>query len=741
MQKKILLSILLLSLLCFPASAGDEIEINEKLNENAGGTYTLPADTFTVSDQILIPPGTTLRGEVSDDGELLTKIMLADNVKLGEHEYIIEATGDNCKVLYLDCDGNGENQVNVPTNEYGQQTGFGYQDFIGAEHQNNIEVAYCNFYNNLGDGLRATYCKGVKFHDNTASKGGHDVLYAIQSENVEVYNNYVEPRCNSAFRFLDVNTGQIYNNTVVFKRMIEGVRSTAGPAIQLQNDKGKMKNIEVCGNYIYDSWGPAFWIVGKTNDGNQEAWIHHNVIYRAGANPSIFWGAGVIASGYDNILLEHNVFDSSYRGGIVYYAYSPSWGTQAHSDIQKNIFVDAQPGASDKKGGYGIQNLISKQTVSSSENCYYGNPAGVTSGCEVSESDIFSNPRKNPSPCDIEWNGEEWIIPGVEPSKMGDAEGAYDDEDPITPEEEEEYEWSTYFLNGLMSMEFPENAVTQDTPESLEYFVKTEDLEEKGKIAGTVKIIGWNNLTRIDNEFYVSSYEDAIIYSRVVRNPTLNMWSGGISKTKKSYNLTVENGTAIETMTVETYWYNLKMNHITGQREKSKLKMSTYTFKDSYYPAPKRLEQPKKVTGIVYQYYDSEGNPIKWDMKVHDTGLQSITYKIGKNETTHIFLVGVSNTTEDGVKFTDYSSLEHWEGARLNNGDWIIGQGEYNPAQITVTAHGVYKDYNNINFEIVKKEATKEPIKSWFYPTIIFYGYSLLFIRFMWRKTKERFGY
>ena len=87
----------------------------------------------------------------------------------------------NTKILNINFDGNSLNQHTVPTKN-GKNWGQGSHNFIKFEYGNGIEVAYCNFYNNLGDGLRAINSANIKFHHNTASSGGHDVCFIIRSE-------------------------------------------------------------------------------------------------------------------------------------------------------------------------------------------------------------------------------------------------------------------------------------------------------------------------------------------------------------------------------------------------------------------------------------------------------------------------------------------------------------------------------------------------------------------------------
>jgi len=294
-----------------------------------------------------------------------------------------------------------------------------------------------------------------------------------------------------------------------------------------------------------------------------------------------------------------------------------------------------------------------------------------------------------------------------------------------------------YDIQYLLNLEYPETAITHQTAADLKYTIKRDDLTENGKVAGAVAIIGWNNLTKIDDEYYVTGPDDAIVYSRVIRNPSLDMWSGGIKRIDKSYNITFKNDTAYIKMVVNTTWYNMKTNHVTGKREKGKLRTSTYVFKNSYKPVPKILEQPDKVEGIVYQY------PAHFEMKVSKIGLKDITYTTKNGTSKHIFMVGTRNTTEAGVKFTEYERLEYWtdEGTSIHTGDWITLSGRYSKENIKVTASSPYREYEDIEFKIVEKELPVDTIKWWFYPYLVFWGALLLTIGSLWRRLKNMFGF
>gem|GEM_PF-4486693 len=422
-------------------NAGDEAWIYEELKKNIGGKYTLPPGTYIIKGQITIPENTMLQGTVSESGKLLSTIYIADNYPSIEQEPIIKGLS-GCKILYVNFNGNSEHQGNVPTKN-GKQWGQGYENFIGFNSENDLEVAYCNFYNNLGDGLRAVNSKNIRFHHNTASKGGHDLFFAIRSEGVRVYDNYIEPRINSAIRLMDVNHARIYSNTIRYVPKYNGSRYDAGPSIQIQHDIGVMSDIEVCDNFVYDSRGPGLWLVGKTS-GNEELWLHHNVFYRSGSNSGIYWVGGIIASGYTNAKIENNVFDGSYLGAIVYYAVNSEWATSAYNELNANVFTDSIAGTYNNTGGYGILNQIREQKIASSKNCFYHNQAGDSKGCYTSSSDLLINPRTAATPSGWIWNGTEWTYPGIKPSEMEKIQGVrsiYATLDNITKEDIEKFEY------------------------------------------------------------------------------------------------------------------------------------------------------------------------------------------------------------------------------------------------------------------------------------------------------------
>jgi|GEM_PF-1744199 len=641
-----------------PVHAWSESDIQNDLKEHAGGVCTLASGTYVITEQLVLPDNTILQGDIGMDGKLNTKFILSPGLTLGEQIPVIEAhSGD--KIIGIDFDGNSQDRPTVPAAGHSsggvKQWGGGYDNFIGFTSCDGIEVAYCNFYNNLGDGLRAVNSKNIE-HNNTASKGGHDVFYAVRCEVVSAHDNYVQPRVNAAFRFMDVNQGQIYNNTINYVKTYDGVSYDAGPAIQIQHDSGTMKGVEVCGNTIYDSCGPAFWIVGKTS-GGEEAYIHHNAIYNAGGNHGIFWVGGIIASGYDNLRIENNVFDTPFLGAVNFYAVQPGWATQADANLSKNIFVDAVPGTNSNYGGFGVYNAISEQTIGSIENCFFDNAAGNTYGCSVSSSDVFNDPRASDTPSDWSWNGQKWVCPGVPPSKLGSAGGVYENVTPITPEEENEFEFSNLFgLNAELSEtgNIEQKTIADINPE----------WETQGKVQAYIYLSGYSGQIYIDNETYIpkSPAECAIVHTntrsledKTARQESTVKLSNGENNSTLIVDLEVKTTYKVKT---HTKILGINVPHYT---EKSRNDSFSKVF-----PAPvifPTFEAPK-----VYVTYYRGSHVVVYVPEA--PGIVKTRVFLNNSSAREQRLIGRVGTALDGFRSTHFEKVESWaySGSQMSRG-------------------------------------------------------------------------
>lgn len=277
----------------------------------------------------------------------------------------------------------------------------------------------------------------------------------------------------------------------------------------------------------------------------------------------------------------------------------------------------------------------------------------------------------------------------------------------------------------ILNLNYTTTAKTEYTSRDFDYNIQET---ERGKIAVKFKIVGWNNLSKVNNISYVSSPDDIVIESTVIKNPSLQDWYGGISQINKTISVKVENGTANATMNVSVKWYNYEKDSKTGAKQKGKMHTSNYTFNDSG-PAPNIWSEPETIRGIVYQY------PTYFMLSVPESqNITSVKYENETDYAEHIFLVGYTNITSNGTKYTEFESLNHWEGNLTHQGNWICSTGEYSPKNLTVTVNTPYNTMNVTNMEVIKKELPATIISFWFYPTILFFGSLYITFKFFWNR-------
>lgn len=722
--KQFLLILLLILYAVDLAKASDADLVEDMCKE--GGVVNFEARTYTFDRSV-----TLKSGDITLQGQKGTTFIYEDECGIPQNIPMISGTGlKNITFSDIWFEGNQEHQTyalkyynpNHPEQSgkkaYGNQVG----TFIYLINCQNIKVIRCGFRNNLGDGLRTSGCKNIEVSYCTGEKGGHDTLFFLRSSYIRVHNNNIKARVNSACRLLSTSHVRIYNNVFTWED-----EKDSGPTFQGQNDNGEMEDIEVCGNVFKHSCGPGMWLVDKTG-GNSNIWIHDNIFLDCGDN-RIDWVSGIVSSGYNNELIENNVFDGCYRASILYLAVNKAWDTEAKADLKANIFTNSRESQLDGRGPYGVENTISKQEVTLSQNCFYNNQGGNVVGCKLSDSDIFINPKEHETPSGWTWDGKEWSCPEVKPSEMDVPQGftsLTDKEIEDVDKAADEFDIFTKLLN----LEYTDTAKTSYTAENFDYeSVQTE----RGKIAVKFKILGWNNLFTKDNQSYVSSPDDIIVQSEVIQNPSLQDWFGGISKINKTVSVKIENGTATATMNISVKWYNYERDSKTGAKQKGKIHISNYTFIDSC-PAPLIWQEAEEVKGIIYQY------PDHFTLSVPNQGrFQYITYKFEENVSKHIFLVGVRNETETGIKYTEYSELEHWEdtGYLTRFGSWIEIDGKYDSTKIQVIAESPFNEFRVTDFDVIKKELPKKPIKWWFYPKLVFMCCLFIMILFFRHRIKN----
>ena len=394
----------------------DHVQINQALKfvaENPGYTtvYLKGPFTYVIDDTLLIGSNTILEGDstaviklTNHAGWPTMKPLLQQMSSLGNNNIVIR--GFEVNVNY---EGNSEITL-----------GKGYYHIMYFLRCNNVKVYDMYMHDGPGDGLRINQGKNVQFYNNKVYKLGHDSMFAIGCEDVEAWNNCITCRTNSALRMWNSNKVKLHDNLIdSFYHW-----SAGGPGIQIEKSSGVMDNIEIYNNTIHNTYGPGIWIYNYDNSSatrsqGKNIYIHHNIFYSTGTNPSINWVGGIVASEFYDTLIENNVFDGVYHAAVVHMfspPYSPKGGYK--TIVRNNVIVNTQKRTKDPSGtGYAVINYLPEtHTFVLENNCLYNNSAGNYKNC-ASTTGIYVNPlfadQKNHDyhlhSTAGRWDGKTWV--------------------------------------------------------------------------------------------------------------------------------------------------------------------------------------------------------------------------------------------------------------------------------------------------------------------------------------------
>ncbi len=214
----------------------NQVQINKALAK--GGVVHLSAGTYVIDDSIELRSGATLQG---DSG---AKIKLADSANWPKNKAIVEGTSvSNVRITGFEIDGDGVHN----TTSAGASTVCGkyYYTMIHVTGGSHVEVDHMYLHDNWNDIFKFSSSSNVKFHDNTVRKEGHDVVYAIHSDDVWVFNNDIKIACNSGVRPDGTKNIYIYGNEIT--------RDGGGYAgIEIQG----ASEVWACKNNIHGVLGP-----------------------------------------------------------------------------------------------------------------------------------------------------------------------------------------------------------------------------------------------------------------------------------------------------------------------------------------------------------------------------------------------------------------------------------------------------------------------------------------------------
>ncbi|KKH96659.1 hypothetical protein EO95_02195, partial [Methanosarcina sp. 1.H.T.1A.1] len=395
----------------------DHVQINQALKfvaENSAYTtvHLKGPFTYVIDNTLLIGSNTILEGDSN------AVIKLVDHAGWTTMKPLIQqmssSGNNNITIRGFEVDVNHDGNAELAK-------GKGYYNVIYFLYTSNVAVHDMYMHDGHGDGLRIKYGSNIQFYNNTIYKLGHDGLFAIECSNVEAWNNKITCRTNSALRVWNSKNVKFHDNFIdSFYHW-----SAGGPGIQVERSKGDMNNVEIYDNVITNTYGPGIWLIGTAGAYDKSlssVYIHHNIFYDSGTNPSIEWVGGVLGSGFHNVLIENNVFDGVHNAAVVN-MYStdtnagPS-GTGFTTTVRNNVIVNTQPRTKNAAGtGYGVINrLTSSHKIVLENNCLYSNTAGnyknVNSATDIYVDPLFVNSNSGDYHLKSvagRWNGETWV--------------------------------------------------------------------------------------------------------------------------------------------------------------------------------------------------------------------------------------------------------------------------------------------------------------------------------------------
>jgi hypothetical protein len=345
--------------------------------------YLKGPNKYAISNTIFIGSNTVLEGDST------AVIKLKDKAGWKEEKPLItqmdSAGNQNITIKGFEIDGNHDNNSD-------RSNGKGYYNLMYFENSQNIQVHDMYMHDSHGDGLKVSKGSNIEFYNNKVYKLGHDALYIIYSPNAKAWNNTITCRTNSGLRIYNTNHVRFNNNII----NSEG-EGGAGIQVQQSDTSTVMDDIEICNNLLNQTNAAGVWITGYgskySKDSSKDIHIHHNKFYKAGTNQGADWAGGIVLSGFQNTLIENNLFDGCYGAAIAHKRVNgfKAPGKGYMTIVKNNIIINTQP-SHDAGKGYAIFNKLNGTHSFTLENNCLSNNAGGSYAYTSSISDVKVDP-------------------------------------------------------------------------------------------------------------------------------------------------------------------------------------------------------------------------------------------------------------------------------------------------------------------------------------------------------------
>ena len=259
----------------------------------------------------------------------------------------------------------------------------------------------------------------------------------------------------------------------------------------------------------------------------------------------------------------------------------------------------------------------------------------------------------------------------------------------------------------ILKVNFVDSGRTNQMADDIQYLVQPTN---QGKIAGGIKIVGFKDEISIDNKTYIPDENTTLVKYEAVKAPSFDNFGTAVDSITPKVDVRINNGTANATLTVNMKWYSVSTNSITKRTVKSS-HIETASFSDSC-PAPAVLQRPEHITGIIHQY------PTYFLVYVPSNGLVKVDYNYDSNSSERTYLEGDQATNLNGVKYTNFTTVNDWMGDIPNYGDYLYVNGTLDPQKLTVIAYTPYEHFEVKNFDYISSNTPSKYFADWFCPSI-----------------------
>lgn len=395
----------------------DEVEINKalqyvKVNDQFTAVYLKGPFNYDISTTVLIGSNTTLTGDKS-----------AVLVASGDMD-VITGASDAANITISGFTVNGNNRGGSGINLSYAWRNASITDMVVENIGNANQRKYGIVIN---PGGTPTEVANIRIANNVFTECTFDSIELGSLNGVEIYGNNILGGTSAypvGMRLYRVNNVKIHDNIIRMQRV-----GYAG--IQIYNDlRGKltMDAMEIYNNQFIDIRSAGILAFSGRTDGgagdmslSRQLHIHHNIFRNNGTHPTTASAGGVVLSGFDQTLIEHNVFDGCKGAAITAFQsnnyLAPLMPAPYVTYVRNNIIVNSLPHSASGNGHAVSNRLIETHTFVIENNCVYNNAGGdylnVTASNSITADPLFADPANFDYHLKSQagrWNGSAWVM-------------------------------------------------------------------------------------------------------------------------------------------------------------------------------------------------------------------------------------------------------------------------------------------------------------------------------------------